>query len=152
MKMTREEAFEMLKERKVYACGLTDEVQVILFNIGFKWNVSGIQIMPYEYIIIGRDGLLKTCETYDYFSNVSSGVEIPISKILNIELEPECEFKQDAIDNTMLDAIDEFNSALDNAVNNIKDAMEKAIMSSLISNSIKKLSDDISKIKEILNK
>ena len=67
-------------------------------------------------------------------------------------MEPECEFNNGLNDNTMLDAIDEFNSALDNAVNNIKEAMEKAVLSSLINNSVKKLSDDISKIKEIFNK
>ena len=147
MKMTKKEAFEMLKGTKVYAGEQSKQVQAKLFEIGFMWLYGGAVFNDCTNIIIGTGGILcSSGNTSSYFK------QIPISKILNIELEPECEFNHGLNDNTMLDAIDEFNSALDNAVNSIKDAMEKAVLSSLINNSVKKLSDDISKIKEIFNK
>ena len=152
MKMTKEEAFEMLKGTKVYAGEQSKEVQAKLFEIGFMWLYGGETFNDCTNIIIGTSGILCSSGNTSAYFKCHNNKQIPISKILNIKLEPKYEFNHGLNYSTMLDDIDEFNSALDNAVNNIKDAMEKAVLSSLINNSVKKLSDDISKIKEIFNK
>ena len=150
MKMTKEEAVEMLNDKKVNAGEFTKEIQEKLFEIGFEWVFSGKKIRDFNFMHI-KGGKIENLSTFKFYIDCESEA-ITISQILNIKLEPKCEFNHGLNDNTILDAIDEFNSALDNAVNNIKYSMEKAILSSLISNSIKKLSDDISKIEEIFNK
>ena len=157
MKMTKEEAFEMLKGRKVYVGEYSNEVQEKLFDIGFGWYSGGMTFNPCNRIIIGSNGTLTSSHDRTYFQ-CHRNTEISISQILNIELELECEFKQGDFINsktnndTLLDSIEEFNKTLDDAANNIKNVMQKAVFTSLISASVKKLSDDISKIKEIFNK
>lgn len=62
-KMTRAEAFEWLKNKKVYVGGHSDSIQATLFEAGFKWPFShhDIQHLSQPFLFIHEKGEI----TYD---------------------------------------------------------------------------------------
>lgn len=92
-KMTKEQAVEMLKNRKVYVNGKSKEIQEKLFDLGWKWGNGDTVILfvdkPFIYIYSEH---ITWGENMDEFSE-DEKKEISAEEIQSIEIQKECAFK-----------------------------------------------------------
>ena len=98
-KMTKAEAFEYLKHKKVAVTGDTIALQNKLFNIGYKWCDGSIVAMPMVDFLLIDDETFQFTESLSHFRNCGYG-EISADDILSIEIVEE--------ENEPLDKWDEF--------------------------------------------
>ena len=92
--MTREEAHEFLKNKKVYVGRHSEAIQKKLFDAMYEWIVGmRAQCLSYPYLYMSDDGTIKTGTDLDYFNNKSDKKEITAEEILAIEIEEEPQFK-----------------------------------------------------------
>lgn len=90
-KMTKTEAFEYLKNRKIYVNGKSAEIQKILFKAGFSWDWD--KTTKYEgkpFIFTYEEALFHLTHSSDmtYFRN-HKNTEISAEEILAIEIQEE---------------------------------------------------------------
>ena len=90
-KMTKAEAFEYLKCKKIDACGYLEEVQEKLFSLGIAW-VTGDTIVTHHgiYLFINEDGELSHGGCDNVFWARHCYEEIKAEEILSLEIEEEC--------------------------------------------------------------
>lgn len=93
-KMTREEAIELLKDRKVYVNGKSAEIQEKLFELGWKWcsNEKAVLWREDPFLYIKSDMTFSRGENMIVFAK-NGFCEIPADEIIAIEVVPECPFK-----------------------------------------------------------
>ena len=89
-KMTKAEAFEWLKGKKVWVCGreMNDKVLSKLFACGVEWKYRGTDVCYYcDYLVINPDGFLCHCDGMgeDYWNRLFHE-EISAADILSIEI------------------------------------------------------------------
>lgn len=87
--MTKTEAFEYLKNRKIYVNGKTAAIQRKLFKIGFAWERGTIvsnEEMPFLYTYYNGT-LGRGCSMLSFTS--TPGSEISADEILAIEIQEE---------------------------------------------------------------
>lgn len=98
-KMTKADAFEYLKGKKVSVSGaeMNDRVQSKLFACGVQWKNGGANVCYYsDYLVITPHGLLCHCDGMgeDYWNRLFHE-EISADDILSIEIvegtKPDCE-------------------------------------------------------------
>ena len=87
-KMTKAEAFEWLKGKKVYANGKGKEVQTKLFECGVGWAVNHFVYYDFgDYLLIETDGCLFHCGYEgDIYWRAHHFKEISVDDILSIEI------------------------------------------------------------------
>ena len=97
-KMTKAEAFEWLKHKKVAVTGDTITLQNKLFNIGYKWCDGSIVAMPMIDFLLIDDETFQFTESLSHFRNCGY-TEISADDILSIEIvdEKKCS-EEDALD------------------------------------------------------
>lgn len=89
-KMTKEEAFEYLKNRKIYVNGKSTEIQKKLFACGVQWKSGGTNICDYgNYYVINSHGLLTHCDGMRSYWECLINEEISAEEILAIEIQEE---------------------------------------------------------------
>lgn len=96
--MTKAEAFEYLKGKKVYVAGKSDEIQGVLFKVGFSWDKSSapqkIESTDQPFLYIGNKGSLMYGSNMEFFIR-DTNEEISADDILSIEIvedtKPDCE-------------------------------------------------------------
>ena len=97
-KMTKAEAFEYLKGKKVYVAGKSGEIQEVLFKAGFSWDGSSasqkIESTNEPFLYIGDEGSLMYGSNVEFFIR-DTNEEISADDILSIEIventKPDCE-------------------------------------------------------------
>ena len=91
-KMTKVEAFEWLKGKKVYANGKGKEVQMKLFECGVSWANNRFVYYAFgDYLLIETDGCLFHCgHEGDSYWRAHHFEEISADDILSIEIVEEC--------------------------------------------------------------
>lgn len=89
-KMTKAEAFEWLKHKKVAVTGDTITLQNKLFNIGYKWCDGSIVAMPMIDFLLIDDETFQFTESLSHFRNCGY-TEISADDILSIEIVEEKE-------------------------------------------------------------
>lgn len=97
-KMTRAEAFEYLKHKKVAVTGDTITLQNKLFNIGYKWCDGSIEAMPMIDFLLIDDETFQFTESLSHFRNCGY-TEISADDILSIKIvdEKKCS-EEDGLD------------------------------------------------------
>lgn len=87
--MTKEEAIELLKNRKVYVNGKSAEIQTKLFEIGFEWVTGDTKVSSTRspFLFISDDKTFAWGNDMESFSN-DEKVEISADEITSIELVP----------------------------------------------------------------
>ena len=97
-KMTKAEAFEWLKCKKVHvSCReISEKVQSKLFACGVQWKNSGTEFCDYgNYYVINSLGLLGHCDGMGSYWECLINEEISADDILSIEIvedtKPDCE-------------------------------------------------------------
>lgn len=87
-KMTKAEAFEWLKGKKVNTKGKGEEVQTKLFECGFSWVNGQCRYYGFsDYLLIETDGKLRHCgEVGDSYWRLHYFEEISADDILSIEI------------------------------------------------------------------
>lgn len=85
MKMTKVEAFEYLKHKKVAVTGDTIALQNKLFNIGYKWCDGSIIAMPMVDFLLIDDETFQFTESLSHFRNCGYA-EISADDILSIKI------------------------------------------------------------------
>lgn len=88
-KMTKAEAFEYLKNKKIRCYGKCIELQEKLFSLGFSWKTGSDEALLVEGIII-VDGIMTYTLHLDAFTNVVNE-EVLVDDVLAIETVPEDE-------------------------------------------------------------
>lgn len=90
--MTRAEAFEWLKCKKVDTVGLGKEVQKKLFECGVRWANGKSEYYDFsDYLLIEDDGELYHCGNCgDAYWRAHHFEEIYAHDILSLEIEEEC--------------------------------------------------------------
>ena len=96
--MTKAEAFEYLKGKKVSVCDrkTSREVQLKLFACGVQWKNGGTDFCDYgNYYVINSHGLLGHCDGMGSYWECLINEEISADDILSIEIvedtKPGCE-------------------------------------------------------------
>lgn len=90
-KMTKAEAFEWLKCKKIDACGYLSEVQEKLFSLGITWFSGDTFVVRHGiYLFINEDGELTHGGCDEVFWKRHCYEEIKAEDILSIEIEEEC--------------------------------------------------------------
>ena len=87
-KMTKAEAFEWLKCKKVYvSCReISEKVQLKLFACGVQWMSGGTDVCDYDdYYVINSHGRLGYCDGGSFWENLINE-EISADDILSIEI------------------------------------------------------------------
>ncbi len=84
-KMTKAEAFEYLKHKKVAVTWATITLQNKLFNIGYKWCDGSIVAMPMVDFLLIDDETFQFTESLSHFRNCGY-TEISADDILSIEI------------------------------------------------------------------
>lgn len=84
-KMTKAEAFEWLKHKKVAVTGDTITLQNKLFNIGYKWCDGSIMAMPMVDFLLIDDETFQFTESLSHFRNCGY-TEISADDILSIKI------------------------------------------------------------------
>lgn len=84
-KMTKAEAFEWLKHKKVAVTGDTITLQNKLLNIGYKWCDGSIVAMPMIDFFLIDDETFQFTESLSHFRNCGY-TEISADDILSIEI------------------------------------------------------------------
>lgn len=98
-KMTRAEAFEYLKHKKVAVTRDTITLQNKLFNIGYKWCDGSIMAMPMIDFLLIDDETFQFTDSLSHFRNCGY-TEISSDDILSIEIieeKYELEFNYDKV-------------------------------------------------------
>ena len=102
-KMTRAEAFEYLKGKKVYVAGKSGEIQEVLFKAGFSWDKSSasqkIESTDAPFLYMGNEGILMYGTSMEFFIR-DTNEEISADDILSIEIvdeKYELEFNYDKV-------------------------------------------------------
>lgn len=88
-KMTKAEAFEYLKGKKVRVRGreTSEKVQSKLFACGVQWKSGGTDFCDYgNYYVINSHGLLGHCDGMDFYWEYLIYEEISADDILSIEI------------------------------------------------------------------
>ena len=87
-KMTKAEAFEWLKGKKVNTKGKGKEVQMKLFECGFSWVNGQCRYYDFsDYLLFETDGKLWHCgEVGDSYWRLHHFEEISVEDILSIEI------------------------------------------------------------------
>ena len=88
-KMTKAEAFEYLKGKKVSVCDrkTSREVQLKLFACGVLWKNGGTDFCDYgNYYVINSHGLLGHCDGMGSYWECLINEEISVDDILSIEV------------------------------------------------------------------
>jgi hypothetical protein len=87
-KMTKAEAFEWLKGKKVYANGKGKEVQMKLFECGVSWATNHFVYYDFgDYLLIDTDGYLYHCgHEGDSYWRAHHFEKISADDILSIEI------------------------------------------------------------------
>ena len=87
-KMTKAEAFEWLKGKKVNTKGKGEEVQTKLFECGFSWVNGQCRYYGFsDYLLIETNGVLYHCgEVGDSYWRLHHFKEISVDDILSIEI------------------------------------------------------------------
>lgn len=87
-KMTKAEAFEWLKGKKVYANGKGKEVQMKLFECGVGWATNHFVYYDFgDYLLIEYDGCLYHCGYEgDSYWKAHHFEKISVDDILSIEI------------------------------------------------------------------
>ena len=88
-KMTKAEAFEYLKGKKVYVAGKSGEIQEVLFKAGFSWDKSSasqkIESTDAPFLYMGNEGSLMYGTSMEFFIR-DINEEISADDILSIEI------------------------------------------------------------------
>ena len=88
--MTKAEAFEYLKGKKVMVCGreMNDKVQSKMFACGVEWKHHGTDVCYYgDYLVINPEGFLCHCDGMgEEYWNRLFHEEISADNILSIEV------------------------------------------------------------------
>lgn len=86
-KMTKAEAFEWLKNKKVYVDGYSAVIQAKLFEAGFEWPLSKRHIcnLKQPFLILNEGGGVLHCNDMCYYLE-HSNEEISFDAILSIEI------------------------------------------------------------------
>lgn len=99
-KMTKAEAFEYLRGKKVACDGINNaDVQRKLFEIGIRWFCDCGVLRDVTFLFIGPDGMTY-CDTRDYFDN-HEYEEISADDILSIEIVEEKKEESENIHNDL---------------------------------------------------
>lgn len=85
MTMTKAEAFEWLKHKKVAVVGDARAIQNKLFKIGYKWCDGSIVVMPMVGFLLIDDETFQFTESQPHFKNCAYE-EISADDILSIEI------------------------------------------------------------------
>ena len=90
-KMTKAEAFEWLKGKKVYVNGHSAHIQATLFEAGFKWGFSGTDISNIEkpFLYFAENGHITYGDDMQFYVK-SSEEEVSAEDIFSLEIEDEC--------------------------------------------------------------
>ena len=96
--MTKAEAFEYLKGKKMYVAGKSGEIQEVLFKAGFSWDKSSasqkIESTDAPFLYMGNEGSLMYGNSMEFFIR-DTNEEISADDILSIEIvddtKPDCE-------------------------------------------------------------
>ena len=86
-KMTKKEAFEYLKNRKIYVNGKSAEIQKKLFEVGFTWTPGQLvshEEMPFLYTSVNGGTLIHGSSMRTFSTMCNS--EISAEEILAIEI------------------------------------------------------------------
>ena len=86
-KMTKKEAFEYLKDRKIYVNGKSAEIQKKLFEVGFTWTKGQLlsyEGMPFLYTSVNGGTLIHGSSMRTFSTTCNS--EISAEEILSIEI------------------------------------------------------------------
>ena len=86
-KMTKAEAFEWLKNKKVYVDGNSAVIQAKLFEVGFEWpeNKRHISNLEQPFLILSEDGGIYYSNNMCHYLE-RSHEEISADDILSIEI------------------------------------------------------------------
>ena len=86
-KMTKAEAFEFLKYKKVHVGGNSAVIQAKLFEVGFEWpeNKRHISNLEQPFLILSEDGGIYYSNNMCHYLERSHG-EISADAILSIEI------------------------------------------------------------------
>lgn len=84
-KMTKAEAFEYLKHKKVAVTRDAITLQNKLFNIGYKWCDGSIEVLPMVDFLLIDDETFQFTESLSHFKNCAYE-EISADDILSIEI------------------------------------------------------------------
>ena len=88
-KMTKAEAFEYLKGKKVYVAGKSGEIQEVLFKAGFSWDGSSAsqktESTNEPFLYISDEGSLMYGSNMEFFIR-DTNEEISADDILSIEI------------------------------------------------------------------
>lgn len=102
-KMTKAEAFEYLRGKKVRVCDreTSEKVQLKLFACGVQWKSGGTDFCDYgNYYVINSHGRLGHCDGMDSYWECLIYEEISADDILSIEIveeKYELEFNYDKV-------------------------------------------------------
>ena len=89
--MTKAEAFEWLKNKKIDTCNQVEAVQKKLFSLGVVWVSGDKSIYDYgRYYLVDGEGVLSHCDGFEDFWVRHSFEGITAEDILSIEIEEEC--------------------------------------------------------------
>ena len=89
-KMTKAEAFEWLKGKKVNAKDKDSLVQMKMFDCGIKWRCGGVTSYNFSsYLFINTEGFLFHCGNDEEYWKRHAYEEISADDILSLEIE-EC--------------------------------------------------------------
>lgn len=99
-KMTKVEAFEYLKGKKVYANGKGKEVQTKLFECGVGWATNHFVYYDFgDYLLIETDGCLYHCGYEgDSYWRAHHFEEISVDDLLSIEIVDENRSEDELVD------------------------------------------------------
>lgn len=86
-KMTKAEAFEYVKDKKILCCGKGKELQEKLFSLGYKWNNGKTDIFAVEIIFTIGGGISFTVDPKIFAEDYHK--ELLVEDVLAIELIPE---------------------------------------------------------------
>lgn len=90
-KMTKAEAFEWLKCKKIDACDQVEAVQKKLFSLGVVWISGDKSIYDFgRYYFVDEKGELSHCDGFEDFWIHHSFEKITYEDILSLEIEEEC--------------------------------------------------------------
>lgn len=88
--MTKKEAHEFLKNKKVYVENRSEEIQNKLFTAGFEWALGReIQHLDKPYLFIDEENTITQSSDTIFFYSESKHQKITAKEILDIEIEEE---------------------------------------------------------------
>ena len=85
-KMTKAEAFEWLKCKKIDANGYSDSVQKKLFSLGVVWCTGDTNVAFSSYLLIDSSGELRHCGLDDIYFKRHCYEEVKAEDILSLKI------------------------------------------------------------------